>query len=498
MYITLGASKVVRSGFWSYTGSLLSSFLAFLFWIVASSYVLPSVIGSVAVIMALLNILMVLFSFGLPMGLRRFIGLGKGKNDYSLVSSYFLTTLLFLILINIPLMIFLFFSSISGMSFLNLTPFQLLFVAILLILNFWTPLFTSLFDSLLRTEISVLATLVGSTVRLLLVVGLLSMGFDFIGVILAYAFGSVGGIVLLFFAVKIVRRKDVTIRIKSNYLLEVGMAGMPNWIPGTLSILGQTIGVLSIYSVMSSNETGLYQMAFAIASVIYVLSITVQNLLLPVLSGMTEGRKRAITRAIRLSLALAAPLALVLALYPSLIISFLGPDYAPTSTLLTILVLGAAISPISSGYISYIYAIGAYTHVAIIGVVTTVGRITLYALFIPTLGAIGVAIAYVLGEAIMMAAIIPSANKIGYQHKWNHYAKILIFPGLIAITFKIFGIHLLFGIPILLLVTLLSYTRLGMVTKGDLLAISQAFLPSESIERIHSYFRPILRVLYGE
>ena len=54
------------------------------------------------------------------------------------------------------------------------------------------------------------------------------------------------------------------------------------------------------------------------------------------------------------------------------------------------------------------------------------------------------------------------------------------------------------SIPILLLSSLITYTRLGIVTRSDLLEVLQAFLSEESISKIYLYTRSIVRLMYGE
>lgn len=75
---------------------------------------------------------------------------------------------------------------------------------------------------------------------------------------------------------------------------EVIKAGIPSWIPSLLTTAGTWLGVLGIYGLAGSNQTGNYYIAFMIASVLYSLPSSFLSLMLfPVLSGMDDGRKRA-------------------------------------------------------------------------------------------------------------------------------------------------------------------------------------------------------------
>jgi len=238
--------------------------------------------------------------------------------------------------------------------------------------------------------------------------------------------------------------------------------------------------------------------AFAIASIVYNLPTSILGLMFPVLSGMEDGRKRAISRTIQLSLAITAPIALALTIYPSLPLSLLGQNYVQASNILTILILEAVASPIISGYTSYVYAIGNYIHVTMIGLATNVSRIMLYVILISTLEATGVAIAYTLGTIMALVAVLPSAKGLGYRFDWVQYAKTMTIPAILTIFLSTLNIHWLIGIPILLVVSSLAYARMSIVSKADLLEISQAFMSKERMSRMYVYARPLIKLIYGE
>ncbi|MBI4258738.1 MAG: hypothetical protein HY619_07270 [Thaumarchaeota archaeon] len=120
------------------------------------------------------------------------------------------------------------------------------------------------------------------------------------------------------------------------------------------------------------------------------------------------------------------------------------------------------------------------------------------ALLVPFLGELGVAASYSIGFLIALTAIPPSALKIGYRVNWLETIKILAIPTSLTIVLFFFNSPWVLALPILLLSSLLAYTRLRIVTKSDLLEVSQAFLSKESVSRMYSYTRPLIRLMYGE
>lgn len=231
--------------------------------------------------------------------------------------------------------------------------------------------------------------------------------------------------------------------------------------------------------------------------------------MLPVLSGLEDGRKGITSKTIQLSLAVTAPLAFVFALYSILLFTLLGPAYELATVPLLFLMIGAVVYPIVVGYESYIYAIGKYGQVTILGLVLNISRLVLYALLIGCWGSNGAAISYSSGLFLALIPIIVSARRLGYQLEWGRYMKTIALPGGLAAAFILsqflwfIGVPFLFpipwylGIPSILLVSLIVYARLGIFTKDDLREIAHAFLSKESIEKITRYTSPLLRLMFG-
>jgi hypothetical protein len=100
-----------------------------------------------------------------------------------------------------------------------------------------------------------------------------------------------------------------------------------------------------------------------------------------------------------------------------------------------------------------------------------------------------------------MIGLIPtliSAHLVGYQFERRRIGISLLIPSTVAFFLFIFGIHPLIGIPLILVISLLAYTRFQIITKNDLSEISRVFFSDESLSRIYLYAKPILRILYGE
>ncbi len=467
-------------------------------------------IGSAGVIISLQNLLVTFFSFGIPVGLRRFIGISRGKEDDQKLTSYFYTSLIILLLLNLPVSIVFLSMAFTGTPLFFLAPYELYFVALLFSLNFWPVLLVSLFNSILRTEISASAQILSAIAKLGIGFLLMAFGWGFLGLVYGIFAASITlDIVLLGHTIRLFRRLKTRMEFHSTEIKPLFESGSPSWIPYTLTILSQSLGVLGIYGITGSAETGLYFIAFMIAQIIYSLPLSVGVLMLPVLSSLDTGQKGMASRTIQLLLAVTTPVALVFALYSPLLFSLLGPTYELANIPFFILMMGTTVYPIVVGYEGYIYATGKYIHVTILGLVLNVSRFVLYALLIVGLGSTGAAIAYSSGFFLALIPIILSARRLRYGLDWGQYAKTIAIPGGLTVIlllfhiFWLFGVPFLFplpwffGVPLILLVTLVAYTRLDILTKRDFLEIAQAFFSEESIAKIARYTSPLLRLMFG-
>lgn len=490
---------MLRSSIWLYVGSLFSSLLGYLYWAVASRFVASTTIGLAATILSFQSLLLSIFSLGLPAALKRYIGLSIAKNDFRLLASYFFTSLLLLLLLNLPITVILLLSPLAGFNFYNLTSIELFYVALLLLLSFWSPLFHSLFNSLLRSQISAFVKLVSSVGQLLVGVFLLIIGYEFLGIMIGFFVASlITDIMLLFFSVSFFRRIQTEFKISLPNSMELLQAGAPSWVPNVLTVLGKTIGVMFVFGFVGRADTGLYYIALVVASFITWFPTSIHSLMFPTLSSMRYGHKEAALKAIRLSLVATVPAAFSLMLYPFLPLSLLGPDYLASSNILRILILEAIIAPITLGYTSYVYAIGRYLHVTAIGLVTNISRLVLYTLAIVALGATGAALAYITGTVLALVPVFLSGRRLGFRFDWLRYIKALSIPALLVVVLLILNIHWIVGIPLMILVPLLVYPRIGIVTKDDVMELARVFLSKDNIKRVYSYARPIIKILFGE
>jgi O-antigen/teichoic acid export membrane protein len=153
----------------------------------------------------------------------------------------------------------------------------------------------------------------------------------------------------------------------------------------------------------------------------------------PAMSAMEDGRKRFTANTIRLSLIMAIPFTSSLIFYSRDILGLLGTDYTPAYRILDILLLSMVPTAIQYGITSLVYSYGKYRQVLLLGLTTSIPRITLYFILVPVFGSIGGAIAFTVGVLIGFISSIIVARENGSTIEWRNTLLILTIPMVISL-----------------------------------------------------------------
>jgi len=486
--------KVLRGSFWLSLGSIITSFLGFVYWLLVSPIVPPETVGRAATILALESLFLSTISLGIPTGIMRFLGREYARQDTSTLGKYFYSPLIFLFVLNvIAALIFLFLGLFA--SLIPLDSESVLFALILMLLgmNGWPLVITSFFNSILRTEYVSLTQVVMGLSRIIIGVPLVYFGLGFHGVMIGYVVAVLlSDVLLLICSGYQLRRLGVRFSTSLQAVKESLKAGMATWIQSVLALIGQWFGVIGLRGFVGSYETGTYFVAYSITAGLLSLPINMLSLMFPVLSSMEDGRKRSMNRATRMASAIMYPLAFVLIAYPYIIPSLLGETYLPASTPIMILSVGFLLAPLVNSYTYYAYAVGKYTEVTVIGLTGNVSRLILYLILIKNYSEIGAAVAFALGFVPSLLSVIFLSRRAAYKLDLVGSLKMLLIPFCPYLITLLLRLPPAFGIPFILILPYLLYARFNMITKKDLEDLSTAFLSKNTLVTLSPYLKPIL------
>ncbi len=484
-----GLARVVRGGLWLYLRSLVNNLSGFIYWMVISLIGGAGIVGLTSATVALAGIITSFLSLGGEVGVQRFVGACRGRGDREGVTNYFWTATLFRIATFIPIGLAMMVLSLVKLSFWGLSSDMLFFAGVMVLLGSVT-VFDSLLASHLETKPIFIGAVVGNAVRLPLGIGLVMFGWGWVGAVVGcIALTPVAFTVKLLPSLKLARFR---LCFNLEALRDVLKAGVASWLPGMVAVLGQQLGVLTLFGVRGAVETGLYYVSFALMGVVTGVGGSVLGLMMPVLSGMVDGRKRACWRAIKISLVLVTPLAFVLAVYPEVPLGLLGKEYVNAAPMLMLLALTIPASLISVGVTSLIYAYGMYVTILILGLVGNLSRIAAYIPFSYLMGGVGVALSYVLGAYISLVAVVFVCRRVGFNPGFREALLITVFPLCLALVFHVLNVGWLLGVSALLFLSYVFYLRMGVLSRGDLRELAYALASKRRVNEVYEYLRPIV------
>lgn len=484
-----GLSRVVRGGLWLYFRSLVNNLSGFFYWVVISAVGGVEIVGLTSATVALAGVVMGVLSLGEGVGVRRFVGVCVGRGDREGVARYFWSVALFrfitYVLVGLMMMAF----SLFGLVSRYLNGGMLFYAGVMVVLGS-VVIFDDLLASHLETKPIFIGSVVGNVVRLPLGVGLVLLGWGWVGAVIGYIV-----LVPVAFVVKLVpslRLAGFRLCFDFQALRDVLKAGVVSWLPAMLAVLGRQLGVLILFGVRGALETGLYYVSFAIMGVVAGIGGSVLGLMMPVLSGMEDGRKRVCWRAIKISLAFVSPLAFALAAYPEVPLGLLGEEYVGAASMLMLLALTIPAVLICGGVTSLIYAYGMYVTVLVLGLVGSLLRVVMYIPFSYLMGGFGVALGYALGAYVVLALVVVVCRRIGFNLGFREVLLIIVFPLCLALIFHLLSVGWLMGVPLLLFLSYVGYLKVGVLSREDVRELAYALAPRQMVNEIYEHLRPII------
>ena len=487
-----GVGRVVRGGFWLYGSSIVNNFSGFLYWMVISALAGSEVLGFTSATIGLASLINGLLNLGINIGLTRFLGRCIGLRDRDCLVKYLWTTTLFTAIIYVGTGTILYVLGSLGYHLWSYTPEMLRIASIMVLLGVSQAL-QAFLVSCLRTDILFYSTIIGNVLKFVIGISLVYCGFGWIGAAIGYAFiGLTNLIVSFIYALRVIGFRLV---FSLDVLVNVLRAGVVSWLPSVVVLSGQWLGVLFVFGSTGAVETGYYYVAYTISGVVLGVSTSILGLLLPVLSGMSDGRKRAASRALRISLLFMTPVAVFVAVYPWLPLSLLGKEYVSASNILTILLFSSVPLAITTCINSLIYAYGYYGMVLGIGLSQNLPRIILYLILVPRYGGLGAAISFTLGTYFGFLYSLLVANRIAFYLDMRSIGKTVVVPVSLGIFLYFLGLHWFLGL-LLIASSYILYARLGLLSRRDLRDILSAFISEKRIDKLYDRLRFLIDTVF--
>jgi len=417
--------KVTQGSYYMIIDQAINYILGFLFWLVLAKLTVPAVLGQVMLTTAIAGIVLGFAGYGAQVTISKYVAEYNAKGMTNISKSVFALGLkIGLIVIAIAATASVLFSSQLAAAFSSDSSLVgLIIVAMLIFLPSQTIIacFNGAFQGSHKMKYTALTDLIYQVSRLFITVVLIILGFESLGVLLGFAFGSV---IATICAYSLFLRKlfnNVTGTGSPTNLRHVVRFSVFNYLSIGLSTLSIQIGYL-LLGIQSFDSVAVFGISALMSGVVGGIMVSVSRAIIPSTSEQWQkedktGMNIMINTAFRLSIIASGFLYILLIIAPEQILTLLSDKYSIASSSLQILVVAAIISSLTGLFVSVLNGIGKPKYVAKIGVISSIALIASSIVLIPLLRVEGAALSVFNGSLVGISLSL-------YYFKKEHILKI--------------------------------------------------------------------------
>ncbi|TFH08141.1 MAG: hypothetical protein E4H14_07005 [Candidatus Thorarchaeota archaeon] len=490
---TLG--KVAKVGFWLYIDLLATSIFSYGYWIILAAIAGPEILGITSAATSLSWIILGIVLLGVPIGLQKIVG-SKGDDPESI--AYLFSSFIFIFIVSLI-------GNVLTLLVLSLLEVNIGLdsstIVLALVLAFVSSISSppkNFLVGVLRTKSLCIVDIFANVFKIITGVILIVYGFGSDGALWGYI-GSVLVSLLLYFKVirDAIKNKDRTYTYSVGRSIELMKAGFANYLPNIVTTIGIQLGIIILLNGTDATTTGIYFIAFSLFNAVLALPTAVLGMLLPALSRIESNQEEIARKMTNTVIAIATPFAFALATYAEFVLGIFGSSFVSGSSILWVLCLSIPIACIVIGSTNFLYAVDEFKSVLLIGIAMSVVRLVLYLVLVPIYGGLGAAYAFdfgFLGAYLVMIALNSKTRTFAIR---SAMIPCFIVSGMLSLLLQYLQIPWFIGGPLMLIISLIIFGRVKLLSKHDVLIITQSVISKGALERIASIGKLAIRVVFG-
>jgi len=384
-------NPLYKNSFYLMLNNILNSIIGFFFWIIVARLYNITDFGLVVAIISFSSIISILSLMGVDYSIVRFLATEKNRNSFinTCITSVLIITLLLsvvsLLIMNIidPKL------EIINSSFVLL----LLFISYNVLTNLFTVI-TYIFIALRDTKYCLASTLSSSLIKFPIVIVLVP--FAELGIFGSCTFSLIFACVVGFIFIKKVCNHYVpNVALDRDIISRIFNFSIGNYIVGILISIPPSIIPLIILNQLGPAENAYYYVAFSIASVLFMVSMSTSASFLAEGSFNEKNILENLKKTIKTSYSILLPSVILLILFGNDVLELFGKGYmSNSSNLLTILALSSLLIAIYHIYTTFLRIMLRIKELVIIVAINSMALILLSASLIQNFDIMGVGIAY--------------------------------------------------------------------------------------------------------
>ncbi len=466
----MSKQEVGRGAAFLYAEIIATIFSGYILWLIITKITSPEVIGTSSAVVSMAGIFSTVVILGVPTGVQRFLGKCYFEQRLKEAAVYIRASL-FLVSIGIIVCSVSIYVAKDWLSTLFKFDTSLIIISILFVgSSAVAGLLRAIIIASLKTKILPISIIISTIVKLVATVGFILFNMGALGVTLGFTLYPIALSVILAASIFFITTKESKYESQVSFSLaskKTLIAGMPNWIPGVIAIIGSQLGLIVVLGSHGAGQAGIYSIAFSMAFGLSTGMSVLPSIAFPALSAMSDGRKRFAWRIIKMSLTIILPFASALIFYSNQVMNLFGAEYTPGSSTLSILLFTMVPNAVMSGISALVYAYGHYKQVLVIGLAATIPRVILYFVLVPVFGGIGAALSYTSGSLIVLLISVIIAQQIRMKIIWKEIIVLFIVPTALAAAFSFVGINYILGIILTMIISYIVFLKLLILNRSD-------------------------------
>jgi O-antigen/teichoic acid export membrane protein len=426
------------------------------------------VIGISSVAFSIAAVFASIGSIGVPLGVPRFLGKSFAEGAFGDVKVFVKSSLL-ITSVGVVISGYIIYA-IRELIVANFSLDVLLVSILLTACTAIATLLRSIVIASLEVKTLPLAMTISSVLMIMMAIFFILSDIGALGVIVAYiSYHIIFSSILLFSLAPVLRAKSVASLKLGRAVKSILTASFPSWIPSLITTVGSAeLGTIIVFGSMGANEAGSYFLSYAIFSVIAAISYSLFAIGYPLLSSMSEGRKKAMWMLLKNSLVISLPVSSSIIFYSGDVMGLLGQDSLQAGATLGIFLISILPNSVLLGITTLVYAYGNYKQVLVLGLSSSLPRAIFYFVFVDLMGSLGGATSFTLGSVVGFVFSIVVAKKIGMLLNWKNMAFLLLIPLVTSYLFSYFQFSFTIGILVPLVLSYAIFFKFRIIDLNDI------------------------------
>lgn len=458
---------------WMLIAQIIASVLAFVWTILTAQYLGPSDYGIFGTAISFSNLFVVITDLGIVTYIVRSISTDLENEDKYLNNAFSLSLLLsfiYLIVVLITLLLLGWNNKIILACFLYA------------IVNVITRLFGVLqvsFQAHEQMKFQAITSIINSVSTFIFLIFVIFNTLGLFWVIFAYIFSNIISFIYVFFSI---RKQYFKPKLSFNltFYKELIKCGIPFAISGVFITIYYSLDVVMITQFVGTYETGIYNAAYKLLSLLTIFYSIYGAVIFPVMSKLFKNSKDLLKlsfiKATKYLTAISIPIAVFTCFYSYDIINIYGPEFTTAGPVLNILIWTICFIYINGNCSSVLNAAHKEYSVTVICGAAALLNIVLNLLLIPKYSIYGASVATVLSEAlvfVLMMYVLKKIDQLPDKHWGYDIIKICLASGILAIALYFLNLNMWLAMPVSIFVYFVALLLLKTPDENDKLIIKQ-------------------------